>query len=173
MTRMRDLSAIYEQKRKGYIENATKKSIPHGANVKQVDGFYQESKVHQFTLSSDEHVEPWGGTDKAPSPLQYFFSSLGFSINNQILIHSALFGAKIDSLDTLVEGNFDPAGCYNIKGRNPRVITIVLTFKISSDASPKLLKKVIDTAAKGDPVYQTLKDSVKIKRKIEQIRFPS
>lgn len=163
----RNLAAIYEQKRKSYLESSSKGAITHGADVRRVEGFYQESKVHQFTLACDEHVEPWGGTDKAPSPLQYFFSSLGFSINNQILIYSDVYGAKIDSLETLVTGTFDPSGCYNIKGRNPRVSKILLTFKIASQSSPNVLKKVIDNAAKSCPVYQTLKGTVRMQRKIE------
>ena len=163
----RDLAAIYEGKRKAYLEGSAKVAITHGADVRRVDGFYQESKVHQFTLICDEHVEPWGGTDKAPSPLQYFFSSLGFSINNQVLIYSAIYGAKIDSIETQVTGSFDPSGCYNIKGRNPRVTKILLTFKISSQTSPKILKKVLDNAAKSCPVYQTMKGTVRMQRKFE------
>jgi len=163
----RDLALIYSEKRKSYSENPVKKLIPHGAVVKQVDGFYQESKVHQFTVASDEHVEPWGGTDKAPSPLQYLFSSLGFSLNNQILINSAVLGVKINSLETVVEGIFDPSGCYNIKSKNPRVTRILLSFKITSDASLEAIKKMIDISSRSCPVYQTLRRSLVIQKKID------
>src|SRR5271165_3570414 len=135
----RDLGAVYAEKRKTYLESPGRKNIPHTAIVKQLDGFYQESKVHQFTVYCDEHVEPWGGSDKAASPLLYLLSSLGFSMNNQILIQSAVMGVKIDSLETSVTGSFDAKGYYNIKGHSPRVNSISLTFKVTSDSGEEKL----------------------------------
>lgn len=164
---VRDLSSIYSEKRRSYLNNPTKKQVLHGAAVRQVDGFYQESKVHQFTLSSDEHREPWGGTDRAPSPLQYLFSSLGFSLNNQILIYSFVDGVKIDSLETAVSGSFDPSGCYNIKGRNPRVTRIEVTIRLSSNSPDVVIKKLVDRASRSCPIYQTLKKATTIQKKIE------
>jgi uncharacterized OsmC-like protein len=162
-----DLAAVYAEKRKTYTENPGKISIPHTSFVKQVDGFYQEAKLHQFTVYCDEHAQPWGGSDRGPSPLLYLFGSLGFSINNQILIQSAILGVDIKSLETSVTGSFDPKGCYNIKGHNPRVTSIQLVFKVASDSSEEKWRKVLTLASKSCPIYQTLKPAAKIEKKLE------
>lgn len=164
---MRGLAAVYLEKRKTYLATPGKKLIDHSAAVKQVDGFYQESKVHQFTLACDEHKEPWGGTDRAPSPMQYLLSAVGFSINNQILIYSNVMGVKVNSLETTVTAAFDPKGCHNIRGHTPEVTSVLLTFKMTSDSSREKVQKVLETASKSCPVYQTLKKGTRMQKKLE------
>ena len=162
----RSLTSVYEEKRKRAKSARGRSLLSHSATVKRVDRFYQESVLHNFRVASDEHAEPWGGTDKAPSPLGYLLSAIGFSINNQVLIQSEVKGVKIDSLETVVTGWFDPAGCLDISGHNPRLSKVALEFFVASAYPRGKIQKVLQKASLCDPAYQTLKRAAKMEMKL-------
>ncbi len=159
------IAAVYKEKRERAKSEADR-LLGHSATVKRVDRFYQESFLHHFTVPSDEHAEPWGGTDRAPSPLGYLLSAIGFSMNNQVLIQSEVEGVKLDSLETVVTGWFDPKGCLDLGGHNPRVSKVTLEFFVSSLSPRKRILKVLEKAASCDPAYQTLKRAAKMEMKL-------
>lgn len=162
----RDLASIYKEKREHHKSTKGENYVKHGLRVKRIDNFYQESEIHHFKVQSDEHVEPWGGTDRAPSPLGYLLSAIGFSINNQILIQSEVNGVKLDSLETVVTGSFDSKGCLDIKGHDPSISKISLDFSITSDSSREKVQKILEKAATCDPIYQTLRKVAKIEKNL-------
>ena len=143
--------------------------IKHGIRVRRIDNFYQESEVHHFKVHSDEHLEPWGGGGKGPSPLEYVLSAMGFSINNQILIQSEVNGVRLDSLETVVTASFDAKGCLDIKGHNPRLSEVSLEFNIASDSPMESLQKVLEKATHCDPLYQTFRGVAKMQRKLHLV----
>lgn len=140
--------------------------ISHGATVTRIENFYQEANLHHFKVYSDEHAAPWGGTDKAPSPLGYLLSAVGFSINNQILIQSEVAGVKLDSLQTVVTGWFDPKGSLDIRGHNPRLSRISLEFKVSGSSPIGVVNRIVRKAASCDVIYQTLARTAKVETKV-------
>src|SRR5712691_12991301 len=73
------------------------------ADVKFLCQQYQESKVKDFTLMSDEPVAV-GGTNRGPTPLDFFASSIGFSENVMFARHAALLSLRFESLETCVRG---------------------------------------------------------------------
>ena len=160
------LASVYRDVRKRQKSSIAPSAISHGATVTRIENFYQESNLHHFKVHSDEHAKPWGGTDKAPSPLGYLLSAIGFSINNQILIQSEVNGVKIESLETVVTGWFDPKGSLDIRGHNPKLSKIALEFKVGSSSSIRDLNRVIRKAASCDVIYQTLAGATKIQRKL-------
>ena len=160
------IASVYRDMRKRQRSADSSIVISHGATVTRVEKFYQESNLHHFKVYSDEHAAPWGGTDKAPSPLGYLLSAIGFSINNQILIQSEVSGVKLASLQTVVTGWFDPKGSLDIRGHNPRLSRIALEFKVSSSSPIKELNRVVRKAASCDVIYQTFARTAKIERKV-------
>jgi len=162
----RSLSSVYEEKRRRAKSAGRSGPLSHNATVKRVDRFYQESILHNFRLQSDEHAEPWGGTDKAPSPLGYLLSAIGFSINNQITIQSEVHGVKLDSLETVVTGWFDPVGCLDVSGHNPRLSKVALEFFVASGSPRAKIQKVLEKASLCDPAFQTLKRAAKVEMKL-------
>lgn len=162
----RDIASIYKEKRLHHQSTARDNYIEHSLSVKVLNRFYQESKVGHFRVQSDEHVEPWGGTDRAPSPLGYLLSAIGFSINNQILIQSEVNRVKLDSLETVVTGSFDSKGCLDIKGHDPSISKISLDFSVTSDSSRGKVQKILEKAATCDPIYQTLRKVAKMEKKL-------
>src|SRR5207249_9757623 len=67
------------------------------ADVRLIGQQYQEAKVGKFTLGCDEPM-PVGGTDKAPTPLEFFMSAIGFCENVMFTRHAALLNLQFDSL---------------------------------------------------------------------------
>ena len=162
----RDLSSIYKEKREHHKSTEGENYIKHGLRVRRIDNFYQESEVHDFKVQSDEHAEPWGGGNRAPSPLEYLLSAIGFSINNQIVIQSAVNRVKLGSLETVATVSFDSKGCLDIKGHDPSIAKVFLEFKIASDSPPGKVRKVLEKASICDPIYQTLRKVAKIEKKL-------
>jgi uncharacterized OsmC-like protein len=160
------LASVYMEVRKQQNSSSSPSVISHGATVTRIEGFYQESNLHHFKVYSDEHAKPWGGTDKAPSPLGYLLSAIGFSINNQILIQSEVNGVKLESLETVVTGWFDPKGSLDIRGHNPKLSKIALEFKAGTSSSIRDLNRVIRKAASCDVIYQTLAGAAKMQTKL-------
>jgi len=160
------IASVYRDMRKRQRSADSHILISHGATVTRVENFYQEANLHHFKVYSDEHAAPWGGTDKAPSPLGYLLSAIGFSINNQILIQSEVGGAKLDSLETVVTGWFDPKGSLDIRGHNPRLSRITLEFKVSSSSPIGEVNRIVRKAASCDVIYQTLARTAKVERKV-------
>jgi uncharacterized OsmC-like protein len=140
--------------------------ISHSATVSRIENFYQESNLHHFKVYSDEHAKPWGGTDKGPSPLGYLLSAIGFSINNQILIQAEVNGVKMDSLETVVTGWFDPKGSLDIRGHNPRLSKVTLQLKVGSSSTIGKVNSIVRKAASCDAIYQTLAGATKMERKV-------
>lgn len=162
----RTIASVYSDARKRQSSTDSVSIISHGASVTRIENFYQESNLHHFKVYSDEHAKPWGGTDKAPSPLGYFLSAIGFSINNQILIQSEVSGVKVDSLETIVTGWFDPKGSLDIRGHNPRLTKVTLQFNVRSRSLIRELNRVVRKAASCDVIYQTLARAAKMERKV-------
>lgn len=163
----RDLASVYKEKRERQ-RHAASRTISHGATVRRVDGFFQESNLHHFKVYSDEHEEPWGGTNKAPSPLGFLLSAIAFSINNQILIQSAVSGVRFDSLETRVTAWFDPDGCLDIKGHDPALTRVALEFDVGSPSSIEAVRRVVRKAARCDPTYSTLRKAARIEMRVRR-----
>jgi uncharacterized OsmC-like protein len=163
------IASVYRDMRERQGSTGSSILISHSATVNRVEDFYQESNLHHFKVYSDEHAAPWGGTDKAPSPLGYLLSAIGFSINNQILIQSEVSGVKLDSLETVVTGWFDPKGSLDIRGHNPRLSRIALEFKVSSSSPIREVIRIVRKAASCDVVYQTLVGAAKMERKVTMV----
>jgi len=161
-----NLASVYRETRERQKSIRSGSDISHSATVNRIENFYQESNLHHFKVYSDEHAKPWGGTDKGPSPLGYLLSAIGFSINNQILIQSEVNGVKMDSLETVVTGWFDPKGSLDIRGHNPRLSRITLQFKVGSSSPVSEVNRIVRKAASCDVIYQTLAGAAKIEMKL-------
>ncbi len=160
------LASVYKEMRERQRSTNSPTRISHAVAVNRIENFYQESNMHHFKVYSDEHAAPWGGSDKAPSPLGYLLSAIGFSINNQILIQSDVSGVKLDSLETVVTGWFDPKGSLGIKGHNPKLSKVTLEFKVSSKSPIGKLNRVVRKAASTDVIYQTLAGAAKMETRL-------
>ena len=73
---------------------------------------------------------------------------------------------KLDSLETVVTGWFDPKGSLGIRRHNPRLSRIGLEFKVGSNSPIKEVNRIVRKAASCDVIYQTLARAAKVERKV-------
>src|SRR5205809_6654604 len=88
------------------------------ADAKLLGQQYQEVKVKDFKITSDEPA-PSGGTNKGPTPLDFFAASGGFSDNAMLTRHPSIHGLEFHSLETSVRGHWDRRGQYETDGSDP------------------------------------------------------
>src|SRR5207245_11755962 len=79
------------------------------ADVRLIGQQYQEAKAGKFTLACDEPL-PVGGTDKAPTPLEFFTAAIRFCQNVMFTSHAPLLDLQFDLLETLLSGPCDRGG---------------------------------------------------------------
>src|SRR5256712_13423149 len=90
------------------------------ADVRLIGQQYQEAKAGKFTPACDEPL-PVGGTDKAPTPLEFFTAAIGVCENVMFTRHATLLDLQFDSLETLGRGHWDRRGENGDGGAGPTV----------------------------------------------------
>src|SRR5207247_2890457 len=95
------------------------------ADAKLLGQQYQEVKVKDFVIASDEPVSS-GGTDKGPTPLDFFAASVGLCENVMFTRHASLHGLEFDSLETSVLGHWDRRRQYKKVGIEASIQTLTI-----------------------------------------------
>jgi uncharacterized OsmC-like protein len=131
------------------------------ADVRLVGSQSSQAKVRGFTIESDE-PRTGGGEDKAPNPLDYFMSSIGFCENVILARHAALYGLTFDSLETSVRGHWDRKGQFEIDETDPSFKDISIETKITTNDPIDAVAKVIRIAHRRCPMYATVTKAAKV-----------
>ncbi len=135
------------------------------ADVKLIGQQYQEAKVGKFALACDEPVTA-GGTDKAPTPLEFFMSSIGFCENVIFTRHAALLNLQFDSLETSVKGHWERKGQYAIDGADPSFKDVTIETKVTTKDSIEKVAEVTRRTHKGCPMHATIAKAMKVTDKL-------
>lgn len=135
------------------------------ADVKLIAQQYQEAKVGKFTLACDEPL-PLGGTDKAPTPLEFFMASIGFCENVMFTRHAALLNLQFDSLETSVRGHWDRKGQYAIGGSEPSFKDVSVETKVTTKEPVEKVVEVTRRTHKGCPMHATIVKAMKVTDKL-------
>ena len=126
---------------------------------------YQEVKVKEFVITSDEPI-PSGGTDRAPTPLDFFAASIGFCENIMFTRHAALRGLEFDSLETSVRGHWDRKGQYEIDGTSPAFKDMTVETRVSTKAPIEKVVDVARTAHRTCPMHATIARAMPVMDKL-------
>ena len=126
---------------------------------------YQEAKVKTFTIACDEPV-PSGGTDKGPTPLDYFVASIGFCENVMFTRNAALQGLEFESLETSVHGHWDRRGQYEIAGTDPSFKDMTVETKVTSKASTEKIVEVARATHRTCPMRVTIGKAMTVTDKL-------
>ena len=114
-----------------------------------------EVKRGQHVLISDEPKEV-GGTDKGPSPLDYFMAAVGFCENVTFARYAMLNGLDFDSLETSVRGHWDRRGQGDFTEIEPAFTDFVVETKVISSDSLEKIRQVAKTVHKRCPMHSTI-----------------
>ena len=125
------------------------------ADAKLLGQQYQEVKIRDFTIACDEPV-PSGGTDKGPTPLDFFVASVGFCENVMFTKNAALQGVEFDSLETSVHGHWDRRGQYEIAGSDPSFKDMTVETRVTSKASTEKIVEVARATHRTCPMRATI-----------------
>jgi len=151
---------------------AKNKWINGTANETTVTDYYGACKTHcrskPHTFVKDEPPILLG-EDKGANPVEYLLAGLAGCVTTSLVCHAAARGIKIDSIESVLEGDIDLRGLLKIdKKVNPGYQGINITFKIESDASDETLEELIDLAKNVSPVANTISKPTPINVRLQK-----
>ena len=126
---------------------------------------YQEVKLRDFTIVSDEPVSS-GGTDKGPTPLDFFVASIGFCENVMFARHAALLGLNIESLETSVRGHWDRRGQYEIGGVDPSFKDMTVETRVTTRDPVEKVVEVTRLTHRRCPMHATISKAMIVTDKL-------
>src|SRR5437867_1895762 len=135
------------------------------ADPKHLRQQYQEVKVKHFKITSDEPA-PSGGTDKGPTPLDFFAASVGFCENVMFTRHASLHGLEFDSLETSVRGHWDRRGQYEIDGTSPSFKDMTVETRITTKAPVEKVVQVARITHRTCPMHATIARAMQVTDKL-------
>ncbi len=135
------------------------------ADAKLLGQQYQEVKIRDFVIAADEPV-PSGGTDKGPTPLDFFAASIGFCENVMFTRQAALRGVVFSSLETSVRGHWDRKGQYEIDGKSPHFIDMVVETRVTSNDPVEKVAEVARVAHRTCPMHATIVKAMPVTDKL-------
>lgn len=135
------------------------------ADARLVGQQYQEVKVKEFVIASDEPV-PSGGTDRGPTPLDFFAASIGFCENIMFTRHAALHGLEFDSLETSVRGHWDRKGQYEINSASPAFKDMTVETRVSTRAPIEKVVEVAKITHRTCPMHATIARAMPVTDKL-------
>lgn len=122
---------------------------------------------HNYIIDDPESS---GGSDKAPSALQYFISSLGGCFIGMAQMIAGEMGIQINGVECRIEGDIDLAG---LTGKDeqirPGLQEIRMWMKVVSPAPAPRIKELVSLVEKRCPVKNCFDTPVPIK--VEVVDF--
>jgi uncharacterized OsmC-like protein len=134
-----------------------------GYNRTSIKGFYGAGEEHgaqdrTFVLEADEPPVLLG-EDRTATPVEYLLHALASCLTSTIIYKAAARGITIESVESKLEGDLDARAFLEVSNDERKGYqNIRVTFKVKSDASPKVLKEcagfspVLDVISHGTPV---------------------
>lgn len=123
-------------------------------DIRLLENVYSEASMRHFKWISDEPAER-GGSDRAPNPLAYFVSGLGFCQAVHFAGEAARNGIILEDLENTVRGKFD-------RGKERRFLEFIYDLKITSQSPPEKIRAMVEIGEKFCYVSNTLAMSTKI-----------
>jgi uncharacterized OsmC-like protein len=135
------------------------------ADAKLLGQQYQEAKIKDFKIASDEPI-PSGGTDKGPTPLDFFAASVGFCENVMFTRHAVLNGLQFDSLETSVRGHWDRKGQYEADGTSPAFKDMIVETRVTTKSPVEKVVEVARITHRTCPMHATVTKAMPVTDKL-------
>jgi uncharacterized OsmC-like protein len=121
-------------------------------------------QAHEVTHAVEgDHPAILCGSDKAPLPVELLLAALSACIVGGIGNIASIRQVRLHSVETTVEGAMDAQG---ILGMNPEVrngfSAIRASFRIEGDASPEVLKAIVEQSLARSAVFDMLTNGVPV-----------
>lgn len=135
------------------------------ARTRLISDFVGEGKVRNHIFTSDEPPIR-GGTDKGPSPLEYFMAGFSFCQQVIFILHAARLGIQLDSLEIDADGIVNGRGQYGFKGFKPGIEEVNYKIRIRSKEDKESIVKLVEAVEKYCPAINALKEPPSLKREV-------
>ena len=115
-----------------------------------------QSRAADFVADSD-HTKVLCGGDNGPTPVEYLLHALASCITAGIANIAAIRGVTLHEVESVVEGDIDLRGIFGMASdvRNGYQ-GIRASFKIRGDASPEMLREIVEQSRSRSAVFDVL-----------------
>jgi uncharacterized OsmC-like protein len=146
---------------------ATNRWLSGTHNRSTIRGFYgagQEdtSRTADFTYDAD-HPAVLVGTGHGPTPVEFLLHAIAACLTAGIANVAAARGVALREVSSAVEGDIDLLGILGLSDRvRNGYQAIRVTFHISGDAPPKVLRALVEQSKARSAVYDVLTNGVPV-----------
>jgi uncharacterized OsmC-like protein len=140
-------------------------------NTSTIHGYFGvgEERAHERSFVFDaDHPAVLVGSDKGPTPVEFVLHALASCLTAGLANIAAARGVTLHEVRSTVSGDIDLNG---ILGLNPQVRNgyekINVKFTIKGDASPEVLKGLIEQSRKRSAVFDVITNGVPVAVDVE------
>ncbi|MGN6551430.1 MAG: OsmC family protein [Pararhizobium sp.] len=145
------------------------------ADNRWIEGTRSRSAMGGYFGAGDEQMRPKAhfadgdhpamlcGTDQAPTPVEWLLHGLAACITAGMANIAAARGVKLSRVESHVEGDIDLRGILGISDdvRNG-FERIRISFRVEGDASPEMLRAIVEQARARSAVFDVLTKGVPV-----------
>ena len=145
------------------------------ATNRWVSGTHNQSTIHGFhgALQEMTHQQPWTfdadhpavlvGKDTGPTPVEFLLHAIAACLTAGIANIAAARGVALHAVSSTVEGDIDLLGILGLSDRVRNGYQgIRVSFQISGDAPPEVLRALVEQSRARSAVYDVLTNGVPV-----------
>jgi len=146
---------------------ATNRWISGTHNRSTIRGFYgagqeDSSRTEDFTYDAD-HPAVLVGTGKGPTPVEFLLHAIASCITAGLANIAAARGVTLHEVSSTVEGDIDLLGILGLSDQVRNGYQgIRVSFEISGDAPPEVLRGLVEQSRARSAVYDVLTQGVPV-----------
>ena len=138
-------------------------------------GTHSRTTIEQFTGAGGEHehIQMYAydadhpavlvGADQGPTPVEFLLHALGACLMAGVANIAAARGVTLTSVEATIEGDIDLSGLLGIsKEVRNGYQQIRVAFRIDGDASPEVLRQIVEQSKARSAVYDVLTNGVDV-----------
>src|SRR5699024_3617911 len=150
----------------GIEDNPTAAEATFKVSSKLERGFQAEIEARDFHFIADE-PEELGGSNKAPSPVEYVLGALAACQEIAVKAHASQLGIELKSVQVEAEGDIDLHGFLNLSDERPgfKNISYRTTIKSNEQDSAKL-QQLENFSENNCPVLDIIQNATPVNGKV-------
>lgn len=152
-----DLDHLQQVFDNGYTQR--KEAGCHPVTLRATASIVSNTRLHgrigRYEFDCDEPPER-GGTDSAPSPLEYFMSGAAFCFLSQVVQFAPLYHVQIADARVDFRASFDDSEKYNLNGPGAAFQKVVIKVQIESPSPRSDVDQLVAHAERGCHAVQSL-----------------
>lgn len=155
--------------RKEMLEGAKRvKKAEVGVETETLRNYHARARAGEFTFDSDEPESKIGGTNRAPSPLEYFLAGFAFCLQAQYVRNAILMGVELDALSMEVGGRADYRDGMGLTDRQAAFDghELQYTTHVESPAPAAEVRRLVEAAESCCYAHGTLQEPVTLRRRV-------